>query len=69
MNYRELTRRLRKLGCDFVRQGPGSHEIWWNPIERRFTTIPRHGSKDLPIGTLRAILRDLNVSPEKLKEE
>ena len=68
MTYRVLTKKLDKLGCQFVRQGPGSHEIWWNPANRRFTTIPRHEGKDLPKGTLRAILRQLDIAPEKLRQ-
>ena len=62
MNYRQVTRRLRKLGCEFVRQAPGSHEIWWNPTNKNFTVIPRHGGRDVPVGTLRAILRQLGVT-------
>ncbi|MDE0236723.1 MAG: type II toxin-antitoxin system HicA family toxin [bacterium] len=31
MTYRELTRKLRSLGCEFDRQSRGSHEIWRNP--------------------------------------
>jgi len=61
MKYRELVRRLRELNCEFVREAPGSHEIWWNPLTRRFTVIPRHAGKDLPRGTLRAILRNLGL--------
>ena len=61
MTYRVLTRKLRKLGCEFARQGPGSHEIWWNPMNRRFTTIPR-GRGNIAKGTLAAILRDLGIS-------
>jgi predicted RNA binding protein YcfA (HicA-like mRNA interferase family) len=61
MNYRKLTRRLRQLGCEFVRQAPGSHEVWWNPTNEQFTVIPRHGGRDLPPGTLRAILRQLGI--------
>ncbi len=64
MNYRQLTRRLRELGCEFVRQGAGSHEVWWNPGTTTFTVIPQHGGRDLPPGTLRVILRQLGISPE-----
>jgi predicted RNA binding protein YcfA (HicA-like mRNA interferase family) len=64
MNYRKLTRRLRQLGCEFVRQAPGSHEVWWNPANRKFTVIPHHGGRDLPPGTLRAILRQLDIEPD-----
>lgn len=62
MNYRQLTRRLRQLGCEFERQAAGSHEIWWNPATQKFTVIPNHGSRDLPLGTLRTILRQLGIS-------
>ena len=66
MTYRILTRKLRKLGCEFVRQAPGSHEIWWNPKKRSFTTIPYHKAKDIPEGTLVAILYNLGFTKEDL---
>lgn len=66
MNYRQLTRRLRELGCEFVREAPGSHEVWWNPANQQFTIIARHGGRDLPTGTLRAILRQLGIDPQEL---
>jgi predicted RNA binding protein YcfA (HicA-like mRNA interferase family) len=69
MNHRKLTRRLRELGCEFVRQAPGSHEVWWNPVNQRFTVIPRHGGHDLPPGTLRAILRQLGIGPSVFFEQ
>ena len=28
-------RDIRKAGCVFVRQGKGSHEIWYSPITKR----------------------------------
>ncbi len=65
MNYRQVTRRLRELGCEFLRQAPGSHEVWWNPETKTFTVIPHHGGRDLPPGTLRAILRQLGFSPDQ----
>jgi len=68
MNYRKLTRRLRQLGCEFVRQAPGSHEVWWNPANEKFTVIPRHAGRDLPPGTLRAILRQLGIAPSVFYE-
>ena len=68
MNYRKLTRRLRQLGCEFVRQAPGSHEVWWNPASHRFTVVPHHGGRDLPPGTLRAILRQLGIEPDVFYE-
>jgi predicted RNA binding protein YcfA (HicA-like mRNA interferase family) len=61
VTYRELTRKLRRLGCEFDRQSRGSHEIWRNPANGARTTVPNWGGKDLRTGTLRAILRDLGV--------
>lgn len=54
-SYREIVRRLKQLGCVFVRQAAGSHEIWQNTNNNLYTTIPNHLG-DVPEGTLRAIL-------------
>jgi predicted RNA binding protein YcfA (HicA-like mRNA interferase family) len=37
--YRELTAILKTNGCTFVRQGNGSHEIWFSPITDRSFTV------------------------------
>jgi predicted RNA binding protein YcfA (HicA-like mRNA interferase family) len=62
MRYRELARRLQELGCEFVRNGAGTHRIWWNPANGAYTTIPDWGSKDLKPGTLRSIVSDLGLT-------
>ena len=62
MTYRQLTRKLRELGCRYDRQGKGSHEIWINPHNRAWTSIPFWGGEDLKPGTISAILRDLGIS-------
>ncbi len=62
--YRDVVKRLKKLGFEFARQAAGSHEIWFNPKTKRYTTIPNH-PKDLPEGTLRAILKQAGISPEE----
>ena len=58
--YREVSRRLRRLGYRFDRAGPGSHEVWRNPVTGRKVTLPRH-SGDMPEGTLRAVLREAGI--------
>jgi len=68
MTYRLLAKKLRKLGCELVRQAPGSHEIWWNPENKSLTTVPNRGSKDIPKGTLAAIRRDLGLTRKDLDE-
>ena len=59
--YRELTAFLRTQGCEKRREAAGSHEIWWHPAKRLYTTVPRH-SGTLDTGTLRKILRDLDLA-------
>ena len=36
--YREIIKRLKRLGFEFDRQAAGSHEIWYNPTTRHYTT-------------------------------
>jgi predicted RNA binding protein YcfA (HicA-like mRNA interferase family) len=62
--YREIVKRLKKLGLQFDRQARGSHEIWFNPVTDRYTTIPNHPG-DMPEGTLRAILKQAGIEPEE----
>lgn len=64
MTYRELTRKLRALGCEFKRTSKGSHEIWINPRLNLATVIPHHPG-DIPKGTLHSILKQLGVSPDE----
>jgi predicted RNA binding protein YcfA (HicA-like mRNA interferase family) len=69
VKYRELTKRLKKLGCEFVRNGAGSHRIWWNPANNRYTTIPDWGNKDLKIGLLRGVTSDLGLTLQDIQEQ
>lgn len=38
--YRSLVKLLRESGCDLVRQGKGSHEIWFSPLTNRNFPVP-----------------------------
>lgn len=62
--YRVIVQRLKTLGFEFDRHAAGSHEIWFNPTTRRYTTVPNHPG-DLPEGTLRAILRQAGIEPDE----
>jgi predicted RNA binding protein YcfA (HicA-like mRNA interferase family) len=62
--YREVVKRLKQLGFEFDRQAAGSHEIWFNPNSKRYTTVPNHPG-DLPEGTLRAILKQAGIETEQ----
>lgn len=59
--YRDIIKRLKRLGFVFDRQAAGSHEIWYKPNTNRYTTIPNHPG-DLPEGTLRAILKQAGIT-------
>lgn len=62
--YRQIVKRLKHFGFVFDRQASGSHEIWYNEQTNRYTTIPNHPG-DIPAGTLRAILKQAGIKPEK----
>lgn len=62
--YREIIKKMKKIGFEFDRQARGSHEIWWNPATRARTTIPNHPG-DIPEGTLKAILKQGGVDTEE----
>jgi predicted RNA binding protein YcfA (HicA-like mRNA interferase family) len=38
--YRDLATRLKNAGCYFLREGKGSHEIWFSPRTNRTFTVP-----------------------------
>ena len=64
LKYREVIERLRAHGFIFDRQAKGSHEIWYNPTTKKRTTIPHHPGT-LPLGTLRAIIRQAGLSVDE----
>ncbi|HRS97864.1 MAG TPA: type II toxin-antitoxin system HicA family toxin [Smithella sp.] len=61
--YRDIVQRLKLFGFSFLRQAAGSHEIWYNKLTNRYTTIPNHPG-DMPQGTLRAILKQAGISTD-----
>lgn len=61
---RKLIRVLKKLGFFEHPERGTSHLVFKHPDGRR-TTVARHPGKDIPRGTLRAILRDINISVEE----
>jgi predicted RNA binding protein YcfA (HicA-like mRNA interferase family) len=66
--YRQIVKRLKKLGFEFDRQAVGSQEIWYNPDSNCYTTIPNHPG-DMPEGTLRAILKQSNITPSQFLDD
>jgi predicted RNA binding protein YcfA (HicA-like mRNA interferase family) len=62
LTYREIARRLHALGCqELPRRGSGSHRKGHNPSGHRIAPVPGWGSKDLKVGTVRAIVLQLGL--------
>ena len=64
---KQIVKALTKIGFFIHRQRSGSHLIMAHADGRR-TTIPMHPGKDMPKGTLKAILNDINISTQKFIE-
>lgn len=64
---KDLIRALKRLGFFEHRQRGTSHLVMKHSDGRR-TVIAIHPGHDIPVGTLRAILRDCNITPEQLQE-
>ena len=62
----DLIKALRRAGFIEKRQ-KGSHLIMSNG-SGRIVVVPMHHGKDIPVGTLHAILRDANITPEQLED-
>jgi len=62
----ELVRILKKAGFIEKRQ-KGSHLTMWRESDKRRVTIPVHPGREVPIGTLRSILRDANISVDNFR--
>jgi len=60
---RELRRLLEQAGFVFTRQS-GSHAIFKHPVSGKRVVLPIHG-RDIPTGTLYAILKDAGLKPQK----
>ena len=61
---RQMVSFLESQGFTVVRVR-GSHHVMARETQR--TSIPIHGNRALKIGTLRGILRDIEMSPDEFK--
>lgn len=69
MNYREVSRKLGRLGCEEIpRRSGGSHRKWLNPATQRATVVPDWGGRDLRLGTVRAAVRQLGIEWAEFEE-
>ena len=62
-NAKEVVRVLRRHGFQKIDQA-GSHQKWRN-AEGRQVIVPFHGSKPIPIGTLKSIMEGSGIDSEE----
>ena len=60
MKVSEAKKILRENGSRLYREG-SNHEIWISEITGRKFQVPRHDSKDLPIGTWNNIKKSAGI--------
>ena len=60
MNSREILKTLKKDGWIIVDQR-GSHIQLKHPQKAGRVTVPSHGSKDIPIGTVKQIFKQAGI--------
>ena len=63
LKYRQVIKKLRKLGFAFRRATGGTHEIWWNEKRKKTCVVPHH--KEIKPGIIRSILKQTDVSIEE----
>jgi predicted RNA binding protein YcfA (HicA-like mRNA interferase family) len=59
--------KLRALGYEGPVAG-GRHSRMVHPQSGKIIPIPIHGGKDISVGLIRAIIRELNITPEEWLE-
>lgn len=62
LKYREVIKKLRKLGFIFRRATGGSHEIWWNEKTKKTCVVPHH--HEIKPGTLKSIINQAGITSE-----
>ncbi|MFN7997634.1 MAG: type II toxin-antitoxin system HicA family toxin [Bryobacteraceae bacterium] len=60
MKVRDLLRRLEDAGWQ-LKTMKGSHRQYRHPHKGMVVTVPGHPGSDIPIGTLKAILRSAGL--------
>ncbi|MGN0400659.1 MAG: type II toxin-antitoxin system HicA family toxin [Acetatifactor sp.] len=59
MKNGELTKILKKNGCNLIRHG-SNHDIWFSPITNKQFAVPRH-KEEIKTGTANSILKAAGI--------
>lgn len=63
LSYRDVIKKLRRLGFVFRRATGGTHEIWWNEETRKTCVVPHH--KEVKVGTILSVIRQAGINEEE----
>jgi len=63
-SYRDLIKRLKKLGFVFYKQCKGSHELWQNSQTGKLILVSKH-SKNFKTKTIAIIAKELGFASLK----
>ena len=61
---KDIVRILKQKGF-FLDRSRGSHQVWLHPVSHKRAIVPMH-NKDIPIGTLHAILKQAGIDKSEL---
>ena len=67
LRSREVIDKLRALGYEGPIAG-GRHSRMVHPRSGKIIPVPVHGGKDVSVGLIRAIIRELGITPEEWLE-
>ena len=65
LNATQFGQLLNDRGWYVVRQR-GSHVRWFDPESGKHLTVPAHGSRSIPRGTLHRLLKDAGIDEAEI---
>jgi len=65
---KEVVRALEKIGFEFLRQTGSSHAIYKRKSDSKITVVPIHSGQIIKRKTLKAILKDADLTIERFNE-
>ncbi|MDY4280832.1 MAG: type II toxin-antitoxin system HicA family toxin [[Pasteurella] mairii] len=60
MHSRDLIKELKAIGCYKVRQGKGSHQVWYSPKTGKKFPVA-YPNEEIAIGTLKSIKKSAGL--------
>ncbi len=61
MKTSELVKLLKKNNC-YLQEHGKEHDRWYSDTTHKTFMVPRHGSKEIPTGTAKRIMKDAGIN-------